>query len=418
MAWRIDEQVIRGEIDNRERGRVTGTLWFVGRDEPITLALRGDAWRDLAGRRLQFRNPTPRPGDIGSLQSNQSGEVGDITASRKVKVPDVTMEELRARYARREPFPWHWGNSLYLEWYDDFNGRIVIESAAYELTIDPEATWEMSEVEEELQRATNAGALGRFMSRLTEALDEAARQDGENETTLVSDSDDFDEDPDRPLTEAEAERLQAESDKLTDRVHNRMEREGPNADLGRIIEEELERARRERGEPEPTPEEQADRQRWIDELNAAAEEAAAETSDDEEDDDESHPLVERTRDLTLRVMGAIETHNWVPEGAGPEHPVTELEADLMKAGAKLAGALDQREWPPPLEECAATIVWLKRAAQYLEDATLAAEDCRHDQLVDPAWIVEIMRETRQLAEDVAAVIAELRDRLSDRWGNS
>ena len=35
MAWRIDEQVIRGEIDNRTPGKVRGQLWLVGRDEPI-----------------------------------------------------------------------------------------------------------------------------------------------------------------------------------------------------------------------------------------------------------------------------------------------------------------------------------------------------------------------------------------------
>ena len=28
MAWRIDRHVVRGEIDNRTRGRVTGLIWF------------------------------------------------------------------------------------------------------------------------------------------------------------------------------------------------------------------------------------------------------------------------------------------------------------------------------------------------------------------------------------------------------
>jgi hypothetical protein len=49
MAWRIDEQVVRGEIDNRERGRVTGKIWFAGRAEPVELQLTGNCWRDLAG---------------------------------------------------------------------------------------------------------------------------------------------------------------------------------------------------------------------------------------------------------------------------------------------------------------------------------------------------------------------------------
>ena len=30
MAWRIHEQILRGEIDNRTRGRVTGRVWLAG----------------------------------------------------------------------------------------------------------------------------------------------------------------------------------------------------------------------------------------------------------------------------------------------------------------------------------------------------------------------------------------------------
>ena len=50
MAWRIEDHIVRGEIDNRVRDRITGRIWFVGRDEPIELDLTGNAWRDVAGR--------------------------------------------------------------------------------------------------------------------------------------------------------------------------------------------------------------------------------------------------------------------------------------------------------------------------------------------------------------------------------
>ena len=59
MAWRIDEAVIRGEIDNTVEGRTTGRIWLAGRDEPLILTLVGDCWRDLAGTRLRFENPCP-----------------------------------------------------------------------------------------------------------------------------------------------------------------------------------------------------------------------------------------------------------------------------------------------------------------------------------------------------------------------
>lgn len=118
MAWRIDEQLIRGEIDNRVRGRVTGCLWFVGRAEPVRLELEGNAWRDVAGHVLRFTNPAPKPGRAGELKgfaALQRGVVGDITASRKVRVPECSMDELMKFYEQKKPFPWHWGNSLYLE---------------------------------------------------------------------------------------------------------------------------------------------------------------------------------------------------------------------------------------------------------------------------------------------------------------
>ncbi|HTO05356.1 MAG TPA: hypothetical protein VL069_16730 [Opitutus sp.] len=91
MAWRIDEHVTRGEIDNRIRDCVTGRIWFFGRDEPVILALTGNAWRDLAGHRLEFVNPEPKPGLSPSFAAHQRGTTGDITASRKVRVPDIPM---------------------------------------------------------------------------------------------------------------------------------------------------------------------------------------------------------------------------------------------------------------------------------------------------------------------------------------
>ncbi len=49
MAWRIDENVNRGEIDNRVKGIVSGKLWLAGYDKPVTLDLVGNACPDLAG---------------------------------------------------------------------------------------------------------------------------------------------------------------------------------------------------------------------------------------------------------------------------------------------------------------------------------------------------------------------------------
>lgn len=408
MAWRIDEYVIRGEIDNRIRGRVIGRIWFAGRAEPVELNLAGNAWRDLAGRRLEFVNPAPKLGLDGSFAAQQHGKTGDITASRKVKVPEIPHDQIGEYYIARKPWPWHWGNSLYFEWLSHANGRVVIESASYQLTVSPDAVWEMTPAEEATQHLANAAALGDFMQSLDKTIHgrQAPADDGH-----------------RPQTEAEAEKMQAESDQLVDRIMARMDRAENAADYEKILNEEIERARRERGEPDPTPEQEAERNEWIEEMNAAATEALKEKkseawkhgSDATHDAfGHSHPLTAQAFALSVRVMRETTERRWIPEDAVPEHPVLELVTGISKAGAKLAAALDDDDWPPPLEFCAVTIVRLKKAAGYLEDAQLAARSCREESLTDPPWLDDVTRETANIAAATTALIDELRTRLKHR----
>jgi len=334
MAWRIDEPVVRGEIDNRIRGRTTGRIWFAGCADPVVLELEGNCWRDLAGRRLEFTNPEPKSGDVARLGRVQKGVVGDFTASRKVKVLDIPLDQIGEYYAAKKPFPWHWGNSLYLEWFSESNGRVVIETAGFDLKIVGEPAWEMSAAEEEEQRKANGAAMAGFMERLTGAAG-AQDREGVDDTPPEWDL--------KPQTEQEAEEQQARSDLLMDRIEARMQREGESADYEKILDEEMERLRRERGEPEPTAEDLERNAEWIEEMNRAAEETLA--NPDPEIEAElriRHPLVERTSELSHQLRDTAEAENWLPADAGPEHPVRELIDATMIAGAKLAGALNSR----------------------------------------------------------------------------
>ena len=159
MAFRIHDSVVRGEIDNRVKGIVCGRIWVEGRAEPVTLELKGNAWPDLAGCLLTFTNPqrrSPHP-HLDSLDHIQRGTIGDLTASRKVRVFDVPLEEALKMIRRKAKPPEHMANSLYLEWFSEANGRVVIESADYELTISaPE--WRMTP-EKEAHRAKQAAAV-------------------------------------------------------------------------------------------------------------------------------------------------------------------------------------------------------------------------------------------------------------------
>ena len=406
MAWRIDEPVVRGEIDNRERGRLTGRIWFLGRAEPVELNLQGNAWRDVAGRLLRFENPSPQPMDLSELRVEQTGVTGDVTASRKVKVPEISPEEMGEYYRAKKPFPWHWGNSLHLEWYSQQNGRVVIESAAYILTLEGEANWEMSEAEEHAQRGSNAEAMTGFMTRLTEdvAAAEAATDEVESQAWEA----------DQIPTEAEAEAWQARQDILLDRVQARLEREGRAADFERILDEERERQRIEFGEPPPPPDSEMEGPSLA-ELSAAAEEAWRLNPDPDLEArlDRTHPLVETSHDLWERLHYLADEHGWVPADAQEEHPVAAMITSTMCAGPKLAGALNGDSWPPELEFCASTIVRLKRARSYLDDALLAAESCQEDDLIPPVHLGQLIVDLVDLAHEIDLLIAELRHRLGE-----
>lgn len=409
MAWRIDEQVIRGEIDNRVKDRVTGRIWFHGRGEPVNLSLTGNPWADLAGHTLRFTNPHPAPGNLDGLNATQNGVVGDITASRKVKVPDCTEEEFLRCYEEKRPFPWHWANSLYLEWFSAFNGRVVIETSGFELEISPEPAWTMDAEEEQAQRVRNAEALTKFMDRLG-ALVAKAEADA-----------DFDDDAPQSAAEAQADADAAWMDRLLDRVSARIEREGRDeVDFDQIYEEERERLLRESGmppEPVPTAEQEAERQSWIEEMNAAAEEAL----DDMESEtwknlpEPQRPeLVERAMEFSVQLRKDI--HDWVPEDGNAEHPLNEIAWGVQLAAVKIGGALghdDDEPWPPNALFAGDKLVRLKKSRDCLRDALLAMDSADEENLAPLDWRIATRREIAEILGEVQLLIQDLRDVLKD-----
>jgi len=76
------------------------------------------------------------------------------------------MSQIGEYYAAGKQWSWHWGNCLYLEWFSQANGRVVIESTAYRLTIEGEPAWEM----------TAEGTVANFATVQIEAEREVARE--------------------------------------------------------------------------------------------------------------------------------------------------------------------------------------------------------------------------------------------------
>jgi hypothetical protein len=112
MAWRPTEFLIEGELDNTVHGKVVGWMRFVGRRNKIKFDLQGDFHRDIRGAKIKFHNEQYKDADpqeakrFHRLEAVQTGVVGDITAG----LP-----------------PHDYGQSPYVEWYGDDNGRCVVE---------------------------------------------------------------------------------------------------------------------------------------------------------------------------------------------------------------------------------------------------------------------------------------------------
>lgn len=350
MAWRIDDAVERGEIDNTVEGKTTGLLWLLGREQPVVLDLTGDCWRDLAGTRLTFRNPEPKPQSNTGLHPIQHGVVGDMTASRKNKVPMVSDEEFAAMYAARQQIPFCWKNTLYLEWFSEFNGRVVIETCDFELELS-DRMWEMDDDAEEAQKLANMQAMRDFMGRLVARVEHADRD--------VDDGGEEDE--------FQWEERLKESDRLADAYQEVLEKylDDPDAERKEAFAmgwDGLLEALAEESEAPPPPEEPA----WL-----AGNDA--EDEDDEDADMRQHPLQAKAQDVVIRGIDLSR--------AGEEHPAAAtLTGALMQVAGKLAGALNgdyERETGYVLAMLKRCLGWQNDALAACSELVIASTDPDH-----------------------------------------
>ncbi|MCH6257433.1 hypothetical protein MLD52_12810 [Puniceicoccaceae bacterium K14] len=165
MAWRIEQFVTKGVIVNTTPGIVTGKIWLKGLNTPIELNLEGNCYRDLAGTKLFFKNASPTEGDYAGLDIFQDGKVGDMTASQKVKA--LSDSPIFPKDGEDPEFTLK--NGLYLEWFSESNGRVLIETTDYSWRVSL-PNWRLSEQEESEQRNQNKQAMFEFMDELSSAI--------------------------------------------------------------------------------------------------------------------------------------------------------------------------------------------------------------------------------------------------------
>jgi hypothetical protein len=155
MSWKLNSSVVRGEIDNRIKNTVFLRFVLVGQQEFHELRLEGNCRPDLAGALTTFENPAPSLGDEETdLEFEQTGIAGTMTVlwpKRFVAVPAQGETETHGR--RTTPAPPR-AKALYLEWHSAGNGRVIIESNAYQVTVSDRA-WRMTKKEAELRYEVN-----------------------------------------------------------------------------------------------------------------------------------------------------------------------------------------------------------------------------------------------------------------------
>jgi hypothetical protein len=333
MAWRVDEAVEHGLIDNTVEGLTTGKIWLVGRDEPLILSLDGDCWRDLAGSVLEFENPNPvAMPEAAELDTEQTGIVGDITASRKARIPEISEEEMDECERRGRDIPFCWRNVLYMEWFSEINGRVLIEAAGYDLKISGKE-WEMDEDQEEAQKLANLSAMRDFLAqviRRTHPEDEPAGTGGSS----------------GELDEYEWEERLKESDRLTDAYQEVLEKyiEDPDSErkeafamgwdglLGEMAE------RDEGGGNDEDGFDDDERDMFSQSWRSSPDDGDEEDDDEDEEDwlENSHPLQAKAHEVALR------SFDLAGRSGEPDGPEQRLVSNLMQVSAKLAGVLHGR----------------------------------------------------------------------------
>ncbi len=423
MAIRLEKAIVRGEISNETPGFVTGRIWLLGREAPLVLNLRGNCLRDIAGCTLSFTNPAPRREPLLDILAEvQHGTVGDMTASRKARVPTVSDEELLTLIDERQPIPTKLANLLYLEWFSDGNGRVVIESHEFSMEISAPA-WSMSPAEEAAQSLESQENFHDYLDSITgmdsgdddddELFEEDEEEDDDSfgnkaeEEEQSGEPEFFGEADGEPLDEFQWEQELRDADRRAEAYQEAFDRYKDHPERERLIAEAM------GWDPEEVDE-------LTDELSEVSsnmqpedpqsliENASSIAGDDEES---HHPLCRRAMNFALNLQREAEARGLLDPDAARESPVLTVIVSIIALGGKLAAALDpMSEGLDP--EPGFVIAMLKRAQIPLNEAlhALSSVDMKRLSPETRVWLTGVRGELFDLRNDVLDVMKELRMR--------
>ena len=402
MAWRLHEHVLRGKIDNRTRGCVKGEVWLAGIDHPLVLELTGDWAPDLAGCELSFENPDPIPMTTKPPAPQQRGAPGDITAARKVRLFDVPIEEALAMCKRGDTPPEHMANSLYLEWFSELSGRVVIESADYRLQIS-EPAWRYTSEEIAERGSCIAEEQTPFSIGIT--------QDGETQG----------------WDEIRYEQFLRESDARTDRYGRLLEKYADHPDSERIIAREMGWTWLEEALDRQEQEKEREQEPETDALEAKLNKEDEDVFEEDIEDYElpppnpmregidwvrdkrgriSHPIKKRADEALHALLDELETAGHFPEEQ--DEQLADFVSGFMTLNSKLAGALGGLARGDDLLEAGLVIAWLKRVLDILNKTIAAANAIKDKRFLPDERFAYYRGELFAIREKILELITRLR----------
>lgn len=385
MALRLSTAVTHGEIDNTSRDNVRGKFWLVGREDPVTIDLRGNAWRDVAGCKITFTNPKPSPQHAAALlKPKQKGRVGDITASRKVEGEDAFNDPSTEEQ-----------HVLYVEWFSEENGRVFIEGTDFEVSISA-WVWEMDEALEEAQKLSNLHAMREWLAGIILRPEPKEDDDGE-----------FDD------SEESWEHSLKQSDRLSDANMEAIEKYGIDGLHDDRIAFVMGWDHMLGGSREHEPDgEDAEGEAWKDghevlpELELIENELDDETFSDllEEEEREAHPLQTMAHEFVLRLLTEIKEE--CSENAAESDDSTPLDRFIrnsMNISGKLAGALGTHDFGGSFQT-GHTLAILRRCLNWANEASAALNEL----MEAPEWC-----DRQELLSDFRAELFAIRDGIND-----
>jgi hypothetical protein len=359
MALRLNEMVVRGMIDNREKGKVSGELWLAGQGGPIGFELVGNCDRDLAGRLVEFTNRKPEPTASLRMLRDQVGEAGTITAARKVRVipEDIRLDDLTQEHLKHLD----WTSLLYLEWFSRSDGRIVVEIVDPELRVS-EPSWDFAADEEIKMQEMAAQPPAAFIHTI-----EITDMCGENEK----------------LSEFQYEKLLKRFDEHVAEFEELWERYRDDPDANQKIADEL-------GlvliQDDTDPEESEE------DFEGAPEEMepGKDTLAFPEPRWFQHPLIVRAKDLCVAV-GEIRNSE-MPKPQAPDR-LEDLYAFLLQGMGKLANALHGLVEGDEPRESALLVAMLRRSLSEYHSALEVLERIPNGRItadLEQKWRAEIL----------------------------